>query len=209
MVKIHMDQNNVRLNGHCKSRVQQTEKKIDYPKLLELGRELLIAIGEDPDREGLLDTPRRWADWWREFIEYNPGATDTVFSSVSTDQMVCVSGLRVFSLCEHHLLPMWCDVAVGYIPTDRILGLSKFARIAQKCAHQLQLQERLGEQIADEISRLTTSENVAVVLKGEHLCMSSRGIRTPGVMTTSVMRGVFGKEYETRMEFLRLIQAPQ
>ena len=209
MVKIHMDQNNVRLNGHCKSRVQQTEKKIDYPKLLELGRELLIAIGEDPDREGLLDTPRRWADWWREFIEYNPGATDTVFSSVSTDQMVCVSGLRVFSLCEHHLLPMWCDVAVVYIPTDRILGLSKFARIAQKCAHQLQLQERLGEQIADEISRLTTSENVAVVLKGEHLCMSSRGIRTPGVMTTSVMRGVFGKEYETRMEFLRLIQAPQ
>jgi GTP cyclohydrolase IA len=201
-----MDQGKARLNGHCKPSVQQPEKKIDYPKLLELGRELLIAIGEDPDREGLLDTPRRWADWWREFIEYDPGTTNTVFSSASTDQMVCVSGLRVFSLCEHHLLPMWCDVAVGYIPTDRILGLSKFARIAQKFAHQLQVQERLGEQIADEISRLTSSENVAVVLKGEHLCMSSRGIRTTGVMTTSVMRGVFGEEYETRMEFLRLME---
>lgn len=205
----HMDQEKARLNGHSKLTAQQPEKKIDYPRLLELGRELLIAIGEDPDREGLLDTPRRWADWWREFIEYDPGTTDTVFSSVSTDQMVCVSGLRVFSLCEHHLLPMWCDVAVGYIPTDRILGLSKFARIAQKFAHQLQVQERLGEQIADEISRLTSSENVAVVLKGEHLCMSSRGIRTPGIMTTSVMRGVFGEEYETRMEFLRLIQTSE
>jgi GTP cyclohydrolase I len=204
-----MDQEKARLNGHTKANAQQLEKKVDYPKLLELGRELLIAIGEDPDREGLLDTPRRWADWWREFIEYDPGTTDTVFSSVSTDQMVCVSGLRVFSLCEHHLLPMWCDVAIGYIPTDRILGLSKFARIAQKFAHQLQVQERLGEQIADEVAYLTSTEDVAVVLKGEHLCMSSRGIRTPGVMTTSVMRGIFRAEYDTRMEFLRLIQAPQ
>jgi GTP cyclohydrolase I len=205
---MHMDQEKSRLNGHSKPIVQPPEKKVDYPKLLELGRELLVAIGEDPDREGLLDTPSRWADWWREFIEYDPGTTDTVFSTVSTDQMVCVSGLRVFSLCEHHLLPMWCDVAVGYIPTDRILGLSKFARIAQKFAHQLQVQERLGEQIADEISRITDTEDIAVVLKGEHLCMSSRGVRTPGIMTTSVMRGVFREEYETRMEFLRLIQTP-
>jgi GTP cyclohydrolase I len=201
-----MAQEKARLNGHIKANAQQPQKKVDYPKLLELGRELLIAIGEDPDREGLLDTPSRWADWWREFIEYDPGTTDTVFSSVSTDQMVCVSGLRVFSLCEHHLLPMWCDVAVGYIPTDRILGLSKFARIAQKFAHQLQVQERLGEQIADEVAHLTSTEDIAVVLKGEHLCMSSRGIRTPGVMTTSVMRGIFRAEYDTRMEFLRLIQ---
>jgi GTP cyclohydrolase I len=103
---------------------------------------------------------------------------------------------------------MWCDVAVGYIPTDRILGLSKFARIAQKFAHQLQVQERLGEQIADEISHITSTDDIAVVLKGEHLCMSSRGVRTPGIMTTSVMRGVFREEYETRMEFLRLIQTP-
>jgi GTP cyclohydrolase I len=206
------DQDRARNNGHIPEqelppkKQESPAKKVDYPRLLELGRELLIAIGEDPDREGLQDTPRRWANWWREFIEYDAGTTDTSFNSVSTDQMVCVSGMRVFSLCEHHLLPMWCDVAIGYIPRDKVLGLSKFARIAHKFAHQLQVQERLGEQIADELSRITGTPDVAVILKGEHLCMSARGIRTPGVMTTSVMRGVFRAEYQTRMEFLRLTE---
>jgi GTP cyclohydrolase I len=102
-------------------------------------------------------------------------------------------------------LPFWCDVSVGYITGERVLGLSKFARIAHQFAHRLQLQERLGHQIADEISRITGTNDVAVVLKGEHLCMVSRGIRTPGMMTSSVMRGVFRAESEARMEFLRLI----
>ncbi|GCE45651.1 GTP cyclohydrolase I [Thermosporothrix hazakensis] len=195
-----------RENGQQKQRpVLHESKRVDYGALLRLGRELLQALGEDPDREGLRDTPRRWADSWREFIEYEPGVTDTCFSSVSTDQMVCVSGLRVYSMCEHHLMPFWCDVAIGYIAGDQVLGLSKFARIAHQFAHQLQLQERLGEQIADEVSRITGTPDVAVVLKGEHLCMVSRGIRTPGIMTSSVMRGVFRAESETRLEFLRLI----
>lgn len=125
---------------------------------------------------------------------------------MNTDQMVCVSGMRVFSLCEHHLLPMWCDVSIGYIASDSVLGLSKFARIAHQFAHQLQIQERLGTQIADEVSRITGTNDVAVILRGEHLCMSARGIRTPGVMTSSVMRGVFRNEYQTRMEFLRLVE---
>jgi GTP cyclohydrolase I len=197
-------------NGHSNGHLKQVEppsspQKVDYPRLLELGRELLLAIGEDPEREGLLETPRRWADSWREFIEYDPGKTDTVFETSTADQMVTVSGMRVSSLCEHHLLPFWCDVAIGYIADGKVLGLSKFARIAHQFAHQLQLQERLGQQIADEVSRITGTENVAVVLKGEHLCMTTRGIRTPGTMTSSVMRGVFRDEYETRMEFLRLI----
>ena len=178
---------------------------VDYQKLVSLGRELLLALGEDPNREGLLDTPRRWADSWREFVEYDPGTTETLFSSISTDQMVCVSGMRVYSFCEHHLLPFWCDVSIGYIAAKHVLGLSKFARIAHQFAHRLQLQERLGHQIADEITRITSSEDVAVVLKGEHLCMVSRGIRTPGLMTSSVMRGVFRAESEARLEFLRLI----
>ena len=135
---LQTDQDRARNNGHIPEQ-ELPAKKVDYPRLLELGRELLIAIGEDPDREGLQDTPRRWANWWREFIEYDAGTTDTSFNSVSTDQMVCVSGMRVFSLCEHHLLPMWCDVAIGYIPRDKVLGLSKFARIAHKFAHQLQV----------------------------------------------------------------------
>ncbi|HLG75988.1 MAG TPA: GTP cyclohydrolase I [Ktedonobacteraceae bacterium] len=206
---MHMDQDRARLNGHqsqTEPEPQAPAQAVDYARLLELGRELLIAIGEDPDREGLLDTPRRWADWWREFIEYNPGTTETTFQSASTDQMVTVSGMRVFSLCEHHLLPMWCDVSIGYIPHGKVLGLSKFARIAHQFAHQLQIQERLGQQIADEVSRITETPDVAVVLKGEHLCMSGRGIRTPGLMTSSVMRGMFREEYQTRMEFLRLIE---
>jgi len=167
---------------------------------------LLLAIGEDPEREGLRETPRRWAETWREFIEYDPGTTETTFSSVTSDQLVCVSGLRVASLCEHHLLPFWCEVSIGYIPDEKVLGLSKFARIAQQFAHRLQLQERMGREVANEITRITGTMNVAVVLKGEHYCMAARGIRSPGRMTSSVMRGVFRTESATRMEFLRLIE---
>lgn len=222
---LHLDQDHsnnnhhASQNGHAKldyhreqgqaviqdaQRVKSVTPKLDYPRLLELGRELLVALGEDPDREGLQGTPRRWADWWREFIEYDPGTTDTTFSALSTDQIVCVSGMRVFSLCEHHLLPMWCDVSIGYIPGDKVLGLSKFARIAHQFAHQLQIQERLGQQIADEISRITDTKHVAVLIKGEHLCMSSRGIRTPGIMTSSVMRGNFRTDHGLREEFMQM-----
>lgn len=223
---LHVDQDHMRNNGHAQqnghgedasvldwkhsqavvpAEEQLATRIVDYPKLLELGRELLVALGENPDREGLQDTPRRWADWWREFIEYDPGKTETTFSTVSTDQLVCVSGMRVFSLCEHHLLPMWCDVSIGYIPGDKVLGLSKFARIAHQFAHQLQIQERLGQQIADEIARITGSADVAVVLKGEHLCMSARGIRTPGMMTSSILRGIFRSDHDLRMEFMQMI----
>src|SRR5437660_1453020 len=206
-----MDMNitHLRSNGHSNghiAQVQRQPKRVNYPRLLELGHELLLAIGEDPDREGLRETPRRWAETWREFIEYDPGTTETTFSSMTSDQLVCVSGVRVASLCEHHLLPFWCDVSIGYIPDEKVLGLSKFARIAHQFAHRLQLQEQLGQQIANEITRITGTMNVAVVLKGEHLCMTARGIRTPGRMTSSVMRGVFRTESETRMEFLRLIE---
>jgi GTP cyclohydrolase I len=177
-------------------------KTVDYARLLVLGRDLLIALGEDPEREGLIDTPRRWANWWREFIEYEPGTLDTTFRNISTQQLVCLSGIRIFSLCEHHLLPMWCDVAIGYIPAGTVLGLSKFARIAHKYAHQLQVQERLGAQIADEMARITGSQTIAVVIEGSHLCMSSRGIRTPGRMVTCVWRGDFSNNHALRHEFL-------
>ena len=200
-----MNRDHLRSNGHS-AQVERIPKRVDYPRLLALGRELLLAIGEDPDREGLRETPRRWADAWREFIEYDPGATETTFASVASDQIVCVSGIRVASLCEHHLLPFWCDVSIGYVPNAKVLGLSKFARIAQQFAHRLQLQERLGEHIADEISRITGTQNVAVVLKGEHYCMAARGIRSPARMTSSVMRGVFRTESQMRMEFLGLIE---
>lgn len=177
---------------------------VDYERLLTIGRDLLVAIGEDPDREGLVDTPRRFAAWWWEFIEYDPGTTETTFEAVSTDQMVIVSGLRVWSLCEHHLLPFWCDVSIGYITGDRVLGLSKFARIAHQVAHRPQLQERIVQEIADEVERLVQSRGVAVIASGQHLCMTMRGIKTDGRMKTSVMRGVFREDSDARREFLSL-----
>jgi GTP cyclohydrolase I len=201
------DHNKIGLNGHqgrSLLSVEQPPQQVDYHRLLELGRELLLALGEDPQREGLLDTPRRWADAWREFIEYDPGRTETCFETMYSGQMICVSGLRVASICEHHLMPFWCNVAIGYIPSEKVLGLSKFARIAHQAAHRLQIQERMGQQIANEICRLIETEDVAVVLKGEHLCMTTRGIRTAGSMTSTIWRGVFAIESERRMEFLHM-----
>jgi GTP cyclohydrolase I len=175
---------------------------VDHERLLWLGRELLLALGEDPEREGLRDTPKRFANWWREFIEYDPGELETTFESVNTDQLVIVSGMRVWSLCEHHLLPFWCDVAIAYLVQGEVLGLSKFARIANKIAHRLQIQERLVTQIADDVCALTGTEDVAVMARGEHLCMSMRGIQTPAILTSAEMRGKFRQNTELRAEFL-------
>jgi GTP cyclohydrolase I len=181
------------------------EPPVDRRRLQELCRELLVTLGEDPDRPGLRDTPRRWADWWAEFIDYEPGTTGTVFEQVTTDQIVMVGPMKVWSLCEHHLLPFWCEITVAYIATDKILGLSKFARIAHQFAHQLQLQERLTYQIADEIQRVTASNDVMVVGRGQHLCMSMRGIKTDALMSNSVVRGRFRELPALRAEALSLI----
>lgn len=177
---------------------------VDYGLLLQTCRQLLAAIGCDLEDPGLADTPRRWADWWREFIEYSPGNTHTVFESITTDQMVAVTGMRVWSVCEHHLLPFWCDISIGYITGDKVLGLSKFGRIAHQFAHRPQLQERLVHEIADEIERVTGTKDVAVLGVGQHLCMSMRGIKTPARMVTSVMRGSFMSVATARQEFLTL-----
>lgn len=177
---------------------------VDTETLEHLCREVLLAIGEDPDRPGLQDTPRRFAKWWKEFIEYDPGTTDTLFESITSNQLVVVSGMRVWSLCEHHLLPFWCDVSIGYVAQGNVLGLSKFGRIAHKYAHRLQLQEQLVHQIAEEVKERTGSPDVAVLAVGEHLCMSMRGIQTPALMKSSSMSGVFNSDPQKRREFLDL-----
>ena len=181
-------------------------KKVDHARLKELVREMLVALGEDPDREGLLETPRRIANFWRDFIEYDPGKLDTVFSSVRQNQMVAVTGMRVWSMCEHHMLPFWCDVSVAYIADDKVLGLSKFARIAHKNAHALSLQEKLVADIASDLKSYLDTDNVAVIAKGEHLCMTMRGIRTPHRMISSALDGQF-LDPNTRAEFLSLVNA--
>ena len=179
-------------------------KKVDHARLKELVREMLIALGEDPDREGLIETPRRIANFWREFIEYDPGKLNTTFSSVRHNQMVAVTGMRVWSMCEHHMLPFWCDISIAYIADDKVLGLSKFARIAHKHAHKLTLQEQLVSDIANELKKALGTDDVAVMAKGEHLCMTMRGIRTPHRMISSALSGKFHKA-EQRAEFFRLV----
>jgi len=175
-----------------------------YDRLVQLGTDLLTTIGEDPNRTGLRETPQRFARYWQEFLAYDAGTVDTTFTSVVVDQMVVVSGIKVWSLCEHHLLPFSCDIAVGYITRDRVIGLSKIPRICHKHAHRLQLQEQLIDDIATEVIKIADCLDVAVVGKGCHTCMTMRGIKSDGVMTSSVMRGRFKENHHTRLEFLSL-----
>lgn len=177
---------------------------VDQKRLEQIAYQLLEAIGENPEREGLKDTPARFARWWKEFVDFNEGTVDRTFDIGNTDEMVAVSGINVWSLCEHHLLPFNATIAIAYIPDERVLGLSKFGRIAHAAAHKPQVQERLVQEIADRITEVTGSKNVAVVADGQHLCMSMRGIKTPATMTTSVMRGVFKDKAEARAEVMRL-----
>ncbi|MGH3795811.1 MAG: GTP cyclohydrolase I [Pseudonocardiaceae bacterium] len=178
---------------------------VDDP-LEGIARCLLVEIGEDPDREGLADTPRRYAKWWREFVDYDAGNVETLFESVSNSQIVIVSDMVVWSLCEHHLLPFNCTLSVAYRSEKNLLGLSKFARIAHKHAHKLQLQERLVANIAAEVSATTGSADVAVIGRGEHLCMTMRGIRTGARVTSAVFGGVFEQDGPERTQIMTLAQ---
>lgn len=177
---------------------------IDKQKLEGLCRELLITIGENPDSPRIADTPKRWAKWWVEFIEKDHGTIDTSFSMENYDQMVIVKNMKVWSMCEHHLLPFWGHITIGYLPAQKVLGLSKFARIAHKYANRLQIQERLVQDIAQEIMLKTESNDVGVLCSGEHLCMTMRGVKTPAIMTSSSMNGSFRTDRQVRNEFLKL-----
>ncbi|AHH97436.1 GTP cyclohydrolase I FolE [Kutzneria viridogrisea] len=171
--------------------------------LEDVARQLLIAIGENPDRDGLKQTPARFARWWREFSGYDAGEVNTLFSlRTQQGQTVTVSDIHLWSLCEHHLLPFSCTVTIAYRPNGDVLGLSKFARIAHRHAHRLQIQERLVQDIAEEITAVSGSPDVAVIAQGEHLCMTMRGIRTPALMTSSVLNGVFGQDGPARQELM-------
>ncbi|WP_394620200.1 GTP cyclohydrolase I [Lentzea sp. JNUCC 0626] len=183
-------------------RVELTELTED--PLVDLARQLLKEIGEDPDRDGLRDTPQRFARWWREFIDYEPGVVETLFESTTTGQLVIVSDIQVWSLCEHHLLPFNCSVTIAYRPVGELLGLSKFARVAHRHAHKLQVQERLVADIASDITRITGAPDVAVIARGEHLCMTMRGIRASALMTSTAFHGVFRDDSVLRGEVLSL-----
>lgn len=180
---------------------------VDTERVADLVGQLLAAIGEDPGREGLSDTPTRVADWWRAFLCPDPAATPTCFTEQHlSGQLVVISGMSVWSLCEHHLLPMNLEVAVGYVPDGEVVGLSKFGRIAQRHAGRLQVQERFTRQVADEIIAVVDSNDVAVAVRGTHLCMSTRGVRMEAARTTAVQAGSrFGHDPVLSQQFLALI----
>ncbi len=176
-------------------------------------RELLAAVGEDPDRAGLLDTPARVAAMYAELLEGMTSPADAeleVTFSANHDEMVMVKDIPFSSLCEHHLVPFVGVAHVAYIPNvdGRIIGLSKIARLVDNHAHKLQLQERLTSQIAETMERSLKPRGTLVVLEAEHLCMTIRGIRKPGSRTvTSAVRGLFRTDVATRAEAMAFVRA--
>tara|TARA_B100000029_G_scaffold3580_1_gene4265 strand:- start:328 stop:894 length:567 start_codon:yes stop_codon:yes gene_type:complete len=179
-------------------------------KIEKITKELLKEIGEDPSREGLLKTPHRVAKSWDFLTDgYNKDVKKLVNGAIfneNYDEMVLVKDIEYFSLCEHHLLPFFGHVHVAYIPSGKIIGLSKIPRMVDLFARRLQVQERLTQEIAQTIEKVLKPKGVAVVIEGQHMCMQMRGVqKTSAYMTTSHMVGIFRKDAKTRKEFLDLI----
>tara|TARA_Y100000768_G_scaffold126416_1_gene93770 strand:- start:118 stop:693 length:576 start_codon:yes stop_codon:yes gene_type:complete len=179
-------------------------------KLEENTRNLLGLLGEDPSREGLINTPKRVAKAW-EFLTkgYNEDLdkliNNAIFEGESKD-MVIVKNIEFYSLCEHHMIPFYGKAHIGYIPDGKIIGLSKLARITDLFSQRLQVQERLTNQIAQCLQEVLNPRGVAVVLEGKHFCMLSRGVQKQNsIATSSSMLGIFREKESTRNEFLKLI----
>lgn len=186
------------------------KRNIDKPKVEQAVRMILEAIGENPEREGLVDTPRRVANMYSEIfagIDIEPRELLQVRFSEFHDELVLVKDIPLYSMCEHHLLPFYGKAHVAYIPRGgQVVGISKLARVADAYAHRPQLQERLTSQIADCIYDTLKPYGVGVVIQAEHMCMTMRGIRKPGSLTvTSAVRGIFESRSEARAEILSLI----
>ncbi len=179
-------------------------------KIEKLIHELLLEIGEDPEREGLLKTPHRVAKAW-EFLakgydqDLDSLLNDAIFNE-TYDEIVTIKDIDFFSLCEHHLLPFFGKAYVGYIPDGKVVGLSKIPRIVEMFGRRLQLQERMTMQIAETLNKTLQPAGVAVVLEGQHMCMQMRGVeKKNSTATTSYMTGVFRDDARTRKEFLDII----
>ena len=189
--------------------------KIDSAKIKELTKEFLIALGDDPNREGLKKTPDRVARMCQELFEGMDYSNEDVakmfnvcFEDVETGDLVVESNIPIHSFCEHHVLPMYdMYVSIGYIPNGRVIGLSKLARIADMCGKRLQLQERIGSDIADVLESVLNTKDVIVVIQGKHACMTMRGIKSREAITrTATLRGAFNTDFNLRQEFYSLIK---
>ena len=181
-------------------------------KKLEMNtKNLLELLGEDPSREGLLNTPKRVAKAW-EFLTkgYNENLDELINNAIfegESKDMVIVKNIEFYSLCEHHMIPFYGQAHIGYIPDGKIIGLSKLARITDLFSQRLQVQERLTNQIAQCLQEVLNPRGVAVVLEGKHFCMLSRGVQKQNsIATSSSMLGIFREKESTRNEFLKLIE---
>lgn len=191
------------------------KREFDKKRIAELIGQLIVELGGDINSEGLKETPDRVARMYEEVFEgmrYSNNEIaemfDKSFQMPENNDLVVVKDIEVFSHCEHHLALMYnMRVHVGYIPNGKVIGLSKIARICDMAAKRLQLQERLGSDIADIMQKVTDSEDIIVVIEGEHSCMTARGIRSSGAKTrTAAIRGLFDTDHELRNEFYNLIK---
>lgn len=189
----------------------QQHPKVTDAEMMQAVRTLLIGLGENPDREGLKDTPKRVVKALQFLTKgYQESLDELLNGAVFTedaDEMVVVRDIDIFSSCEHHILPIIGRAHVAYIPNGKVIGLSKLARICEMYARRLQVQERLTLQIADALQGLLKPRGVAVVIEATHMCMVMRGVQKPGSWTvTSAMRGAFSEDARTRQEFMNLIR---
>ena len=192
------------------------EAKLETPQesIADLVRKMLLVLGENPNREGLRKTPERFEKALKFLTSGYHLNLDNVLNgatfSVHYDEMVVVKDIEFFSLCEHHLLPFFGKAHVAYLPSQKVLGLSKIARLVNMYARRLQIQERMTSQIADAISEKISPEGVGVIIEARHLCMQMRGVeKQHGQAVTSAMLGSFRHNKQTRDEFLSLVRAKQ
>ncbi len=186
---------------------QSTDTQVDGRSLI---RELLTFIGEDPDREGLRDTPRRVVKAFSELYggyKIDPQSVlGTTFEADGYDQMIILRDIEIFSTCEHHMIPFYGKVHIGYVPNLRVVGLSKLARLAEVFSRRLQIQERLTHQIANTIQEILDPKGVMVVVQAKHMCMCARGVgKQHSEMVTSTIKGCF-ESTEARAEFMALLK---
>lgn len=190
-----------------------TAPTADLPRIEQAVREILAAVGEDPERDGLQDTPARVARMYAEMFQglnLDPGRHLKRVFEETYDEMVLVRDISFNSMCEHHLLPFMGVAHVGYVPNGKVAGLSKLARVVEEVSRRPQVQERMTHQIADLMSTELNAKGVIVVLEATHTCMSIRGIKKPGSLTiTSAVRGLMRTNESTRSEAMQLINSKQ